>query len=76
MFVELLVEFDHAVDVGWVARMDELAEGKTRGGLDIRGEVFVLKKRARPVDNIVAATFKVATPVEGTFVKFAAARDY
>lgn len=75
VFVELAIELGHAVGVSGVVGFKKATEGKTRGGWNFGHRVFVFKKWTWPVDYFVTAPFKVATPVEGSFVKFCAARN-
>lgn len=75
VLIELLVEFGHALGIGCVALANQAAEGKTGSGRGLGERVFVLKDGAGPVDDFVAATFEIASPIKRTFIKFRTARN-
>ncbi len=75
MFVELLIELSHAIGVGGIARANKATEREAWSGRLLGEEVFVFEERTGPVNDFIAAAFKIATPVECTFVKFATAGD-
>jgi len=73
---EALVGAKETFSVSAVIRSEWLARIKARdwtilGGVFV-GVGIILKNWGRPVDDLVATTFKITSPVDGTFVKFGA----
>lgn len=75
MLVIILVALGEAIGISIVARGENTTKRKTGSGRNFGREIFVFEDRTRPVDDLIAAAFEVATPVECAFVEFGAARD-
>lgn len=75
VFPEAFVSAEEALGISAVVWGEGLAGIETRDGpvLDviIVGAIgVVIKNRGRPVDYFVTATLEIASPIDGTFIKF------
>ena len=73
VFVEAFVNLRHAGRIIGVGRREPTAEGKTRFGLGLVKGFFFGGNWAGPINDVVAATFKVSSPIERALMKFGTA---
>lgn len=68
VFIEAFVEISEAFGVVGISGLEPAAERETGSGLGFVKGFFFERDGGRPVDDVVAATFEVASPIERALV--------
>lgn len=73
VFIEAFVEISEALGVVGISGFEPAAKRETGSGLGFVKGFFFKRDRGGPVDDVVATTFEVASPIERALVQFGTA---